>query len=234
MRKVLPKTARAWRVISFTQCPRNCRCGRDPENGPYFVKRWREGGSSEETCVPWQEVAATFAALGRAQVEQPKPAESLPKRPVGSLHLEFKKCGRPNCRCRRGLLHGPFLYRHRRANGRQRKEYVPKKRLAGVVLEMEHQRGEVARPTEVRRRPPSDPSPKRPNCINGLAGVSSFYQGPGASPRSNETGRNPLLLIELVRRRTAAGRGFSQGFTRGSGATEEGGDRWPAPRRTRR
>jgi hypothetical protein len=151
MRKPLPKTARGRRAITFTQCRPTCRCGRDPEDGPYFIKRWREAGRRSKACVPWQEVAATFDALGRAQVEEPKAAESLPKRAIGSVHLEFKKCGRPNCRCGRGLPHGPYVYRHWREGGRQRKEYVQMNRLAKVLLEMKRQRAERARPAEVRR-----------------------------------------------------------------------------------
>ena len=80
-----------------------------------------------------------------------KKAQPLPKGAVGSLHLEFKKCGRPNCRCQRGLLHGPYLYRHRREGGRQRKAYVPMKRLGEVVLAMERQRAAAVRPVEVVR-----------------------------------------------------------------------------------
>lgn len=80
-----------------------------------------------------------------------KRAELLPKMVVGSLHLEFKTCGRPNCCCRRGLLHGPYLFRHWRERGRQRKAYVPMKRLSEVLLEIERQRAGAARPGEVRR-----------------------------------------------------------------------------------
>jgi hypothetical protein len=57
--KLLPKTAR--RIIGFRQC-RRCRCGRDPQGGPYFFKRWREEGHRLETCGPWQEVAVSFNA----------------------------------------------------------------------------------------------------------------------------------------------------------------------------
>jgi hypothetical protein len=153
-RETLPKTARCLRVISFTQCRRNCRCGRNPEGGPYFLKRWREGGRRGEACVPWQEVAATFNSigpLGREQREEPKSDDALPKRAVGSLHLEFKRCGQPNCRCSRGLLHGPYVYKHWRENGRQKKEYVPMKQLGEITLELERQRAERVRPAEVRR-----------------------------------------------------------------------------------
>ena len=42
----------------------------------------------------------------------------------GSLHVEWKRCGRSNCRCRDGRLHGPYYARHWREDGRQRKAYV--------------------------------------------------------------------------------------------------------------
>jgi Family of unknown function (DUF6788) len=76
----------------------------------------------------------------------PKP---LPK--TGSLHLEFKRCGRPSCRCRHGLMHGPYLYRHWREGGRQRKTYVPMRRLAEALLEIEEHGAASARPAEVAR-----------------------------------------------------------------------------------
>lgn len=153
MRKTLPKTATRRGSIKFTNCnwPR-CGCKRDPDDAPYFHKRRREGRRLiEEGCVSWKDLVATCNALGREPVEEPKSDETLPKTAVGSLHLEFKTCGRPNCRCRRGLLHGPYLYRHSRDGGRQRKEYVPMKRLGEVLLEMERQQATAKRPAEVVR-----------------------------------------------------------------------------------
>jgi len=93
-------------------------------------------------------VAASFNAL---QLEEAEGGERLPKTAVGSLHLGFVKCGRPNCRCRNGLLHGPYLYRHWRENGRQRKAYVAMRRLMEVLLEMEEHRAKAARPAQVGR-----------------------------------------------------------------------------------
>lgn len=72
--------------------------------------------------------------------------EMLPKTLTGSLHLEFKKCGRENCRCQSGILHGPYIYRHWREHGRQRKAYVPMRDLAGVILEIEQARHQAIRP----------------------------------------------------------------------------------------
>jgi len=77
--------------------------------------------------------------------------ETLPKMVVGSLHLEFKRCGRARCRCRRGFLHGPYVYGRWREDGRQRKAYVPMKRLSEVLLNIENQRAAALRPGEVYR-----------------------------------------------------------------------------------
>jgi hypothetical protein len=110
--------------------------------------------SSRGGLRSWQEVITTFnplGPLGREQREEPKSDDALPKRAIGSVHLEFKRCGRPNCRCRFGLFHGPYVYRHWREGGRQRKEYVQMDRLSDVLLDMERQRADAARPAEVRR-----------------------------------------------------------------------------------
>ena len=60
--------------------------------------------------------------------------DSLPKLgPLpGSLHAEMKRCGNPGCRCARGHLHGPYWYRRWWEGNRQRKQYVPQRRLKDV------------------------------------------------------------------------------------------------------
>src|SRR5437867_1258388 len=42
----------------------------------------------------------------------------------GTLRAEWKRCGKPNCRCTSGALHGPYWYRRWREDGRQRRAYV--------------------------------------------------------------------------------------------------------------
>ena len=61
-----------------------------------------------------------------------KTFDSLPRSDPqrGSLHLEWKRCGKADCRCGGGALHGPYWYRHFREDGRQRKQYVPVQRVA--------------------------------------------------------------------------------------------------------
>jgi hypothetical protein len=79
-----------------------------------------------------------------------KTGEPLPKI-GGSLHLEFKRCGQRRCRCQRGLLHGPYVYWHWRDGARQRKTYVPMRRLGNVLLALQESRAATPRPSEIRR-----------------------------------------------------------------------------------
>jgi hypothetical protein len=52
---------------------------------------------------------------------------------TGALVPEYKRCGKPNCRCAKGRLHGPYLYRRwRDAAGVQRKQYVPRSQADAV------------------------------------------------------------------------------------------------------
>ncbi len=50
--------------------------------------------------------------------------KTLPKMPAGTVHAQMVRCGRDNCRCARGQLHGPYYYRFYRERGRLRKVYV--------------------------------------------------------------------------------------------------------------
>ncbi len=55
-----------------------------------------------------------------------KNGDPLPKiAPLpGVLLANPVRCGKPSCRCARGELHGPYLYRRWREGGRQRRRYV--------------------------------------------------------------------------------------------------------------
>src|SRR5262245_29996843 len=74
-------------------------------------------------------------------------AESLPKTPLpGSVQRQWVRCGRPNCRCARGRLHGPFYYRFWRDAGRLRKQYVPARQLSDTRARCQaHRQERVAR-----------------------------------------------------------------------------------------
>ena len=43
-----------------------------------------------------------------------------------SYRQEYRKCGKPTCKCARGEPHGPYLVAYYRENGRLRKRYVGK------------------------------------------------------------------------------------------------------------
>jgi hypothetical protein len=51
---------------------------------------------------------------------------------TGAVCEQWRRCGKPNCRCRAGRLHGPYHYRFWREFGRLRKEYVRPEELAEV------------------------------------------------------------------------------------------------------
>lgn len=48
------------------------------------------------------------------------PGAQLP----GSVHAIRTRCGKPNCRCRAGQLHGPYFVRYWREQGRLRRQYL--------------------------------------------------------------------------------------------------------------
>ena len=58
-----------------------------------------------------------------AEGQQMNSGGLLPK--IGSLQAEWRRCGKPRCRCARGPLHGPYWYLRWREGGRQRRQYVP-------------------------------------------------------------------------------------------------------------
>ena len=58
----------------------------------------------------------------------------FPKSPglPGSLHQEWVRCGKPNCRCSRGVSHGPYTYRRWYEAGEQHKAYIRRDQLGAV------------------------------------------------------------------------------------------------------
>jgi hypothetical protein len=58
--------------------------------------------------------------------------KALPKSLSGVVCRQWVRCGRPNCRCARGELHGPYFYHFARENGRLRKRYVRPAEVEGV------------------------------------------------------------------------------------------------------
>ena len=78
------------------------------------------------------------------QPEQPMAFAGLPG--TGSLQREWRRCGKPTCRCTKGRLHGPYWYLRWRKDGRQRRQYVPRERVNAMEAAIEQRR---------RLRPPA-------------------------------------------------------------------------------
>ena len=58
----------------------------------------------------------------------------------GTLRAEYRRCGKPTCRCAHGERHGPYLYRRWRQNGRQRRSYVKPAAAAQVAAALDEWR----------------------------------------------------------------------------------------------
>src|SRR6516162_7925594 len=86
-------------------------------------------------------------ALAVATGERGTGVEALPKTLPGVVCQQWVRCGRPNCRCARGQLHGPYAYHFARENGCLRKRYVRPAEVDGVRAACEarqRQRRELA------------------------------------------------------------------------------------------
>jgi hypothetical protein len=55
---------------------------------------------------------------------QNKTIEEYTKILEGSVQRQLKKCGKPNCRCARGDLHGPYYYHFVRIEGKLVRRYL--------------------------------------------------------------------------------------------------------------
>ncbi|HEV2802433.1 MAG TPA: DUF6788 family protein [Pyrinomonadaceae bacterium] len=56
-----------------------------------------------------------------------KTTNPLPKTMPGTVCVQMVRCGKSNCKCARGELHGPYFYHFVRVNGALVKRYVKAK-----------------------------------------------------------------------------------------------------------
>jgi hypothetical protein len=66
----------------------------------------------------------------------------------GGILTQFKQCGRSNCRCAKGSLHGPYYYLVWMVRGVRVKKYVKKGELSSVQAGINERRRRLA---EVRQ-----------------------------------------------------------------------------------
>ena len=63
----------------------------------------------------------------------------------GTVHMQFVRCGKQNCKCRtQGELHGPYYYHFYRIGGRLRKGYIKPEEVE------DHRRACLARQQRVK------------------------------------------------------------------------------------
>lgn len=74
----------------------------------------------------------------------------------GNIHAEMKRCGRDNCCCTRGLLHGPYYNLYYRENGRLRKRYVRKSDVKAMQAQCAAQSSYKAQQRQARQQRRSD------------------------------------------------------------------------------
>lgn len=93
---------------------------------------------------------ASQSGEGRTGVKT-KPGDLLPKMLPGTVCAQMVKCGKHNCKCARGELHGPYYYHFSRANGVLVKRYVKAKDVARVRAACDFRRTEGRRRRETVR-----------------------------------------------------------------------------------
>lgn len=76
--------------------------------------------------MPKKKILAQTEEEGEATLNEKKSEKIAPKMLMGYLMTQYKRCGRKNCKCASGALHGPYYYRVWTINGERRKKYVPK------------------------------------------------------------------------------------------------------------
>jgi hypothetical protein len=62
----------------------------------------------------------------------------------GGILTQYKQCGRANCRCATGSLHGPYYYRVWMIRGVRLKKYVKKGELSAVKAGINERRRRIA------------------------------------------------------------------------------------------
>ena len=95
----------------------------------------------------------------------------------GTICAQYVRCGRKNCRCARGALHGPYYYRFTREGGQLRKQYIRK-------AEVEAAQESLATEKRLRqlRRSVAEPAPRRSRSMLDEA-LQMFRLRDGADPR---------------------------------------------------
>jgi len=79
-----------------------------------------------------------------SKIKKSKPLPKMEPPPIqplsGYVCAQYVRCGKKNCRCAGGKLHGPYYYHFWREDGRLYKSYVKKADVAKVRAECQANR----------------------------------------------------------------------------------------------
>ena len=87
--------------------------------------------TSEPNCLP----------PSAKNISSHSPTKILPL--DGSLSRRYVRCGRKNCRCQNGNLHGPYVYVRVYRGGERRWQYVPNRAADSFLSKRDHRRAEI-------------------------------------------------------------------------------------------
>lgn len=65
---------------------------------------------------------------------QTKTQKLLPKMLPGTVHAQYVRCGKTNCKCSRGELHGAYYYHFVRVGGRLKKRYLKTSEIESIQI----------------------------------------------------------------------------------------------------
>jgi hypothetical protein len=76
----------------------------------------------------------------------------LPKTLSGTVHEQFVRCGKSNCSCAKGELHGPYFYHFARIDGLLKKRYLKPSEVEAAKAACQVRLGEKQRILKNERR----------------------------------------------------------------------------------
>ena len=83
----------------------------------------------------WRALTVRQLRTRRARLVRQLPDVDVTLR--GALHPQMRRCGKADCRCAEGELHGPYLYLSVRIGARSRLLYVPAEAVENVTRRVE-------------------------------------------------------------------------------------------------
>lgn len=81
-----------------------------------------------------------------------KSEKALPKMMPGTMHAQYVKCGKQNCKCANGELHGAYYYHFVRVGGKLRKRYIKASEVKQIRIACQARQREQNKRIEMLRK----------------------------------------------------------------------------------